>query len=569
QCDSNPKLHTRFLTIIEQFRAVIDLTNLKHVAAVEGTGAIAYERGVSAGEGGYAAARDIVISQTQSPLQKDEFSLVSQPQLKFLEAAIEDYSEWSQRQLSTRWSSNTSPYKGLFSYQTMDKDNFFGREKEVVQLMEYIQDSGKQSKVTVLYGASGVGKTSLIQAGIIPRLVNAIPLYALPTLGSSCQGPDDTIRKRILDAFSRTNILRSDLSHLSLHQFLSLVSHYLNGKTLIICLDQFEKFFISTPHEAQQKFISSLAQCYDDQILPVKFVLSLRKEYFSDLDIFRQAVPTIFYNYMKLEPLDFDQAAWAIEEPLKKRGIEYDSKLVQEILNDLSKYDFGESKIEPPQLQIVCRHLFEAGLGTKLTIGDYYRLGRATGILSAHLSLIMNRFGPDRQILIYKILAALITEDNDSISLTQHQLEAEINEGKLDVLLAELIDERLLRHIETTDGVRYELAHQYLVKDIKKTISEEEWRLKEVKDLLKRELINWHNNPESVIPADRLQIIEQWCANGRLVVNEEAATLIELSRLKVDTLNRERMNLIQSIRMDALEHLVVGIDCEMSSPVAA
>ena len=568
QLDINNDLGSHLIALIEQFEQAISTQKpdgRTQTVTVNGSGSVAVDGAVAAGAHGFAAGGNIIFQQFQSPDRTNPTESIQrqwQAEGDYLQAAMKAYIGEMHKQLQTFGDIPESPYKGLFYYEFADEQIFFGREKEKSQLLDCIRGTGKTHWLTVVHGGSGSGKTSLIKAGVIPNLIREgfVTIYALPGWGMPYHGPDTSIRKRIIDAHYVS--APPGLSELTLHRFLKLASQGLNRKSIVIFIDQFEDFFIHLNSDERKLFIQELAKCYDDETLSVKFVLSLRKEYFSDLYELQDYLPTIFYNQLKIEPLNPEQAALAIKSPVARLGITYDPALVEALLIDL-----GQGSVEPPQLQIVCNSLYEARHSNNITLNDYIQMGMANGILVAHLARFMAGLGR-RRAMIEEILVELISHEGTKLTLSHEELEVRIGSTTLGQELALLVQARLLRQDEYDGITHYELAHEYLIKEIREWISDEKIRNKEVQALIDRELSNWRIFG-TVINKDRLQIIEKWLQGNRLQLSNDAQDLIEKSREKQLLDEQEQLNLIHSANVTSLDQLVLGIDHEINSPIAS
>jgi signal transduction histidine kinase len=243
-------------------------------------------------------------------------------------------------------------------------------------------------------------------------------------------------------------------------------------------------------------------------------------------------------------------------------GVSYEPALLEALVDDLDR-----GGIEPPQLQVVCNRLFEERRGDTILLSDYERLGRAGGILAAHLALFMERLGRKRP-TAEKVLTELINAEGTKRTLGQEELEAQIDAEALDDVLERLVDARLLRRDEYAGVFQYELAHECLIKDIHEWISDEQMRIKEVRELLDREVSNWRIFGTLISP-DRLKIIEKRCGvDEQLHLTQEARELIERSRKEQVLAEQEQLHIIHAAKMASLDQLVLGIGHEISSPIA-
>ena len=245
------------------------------------------------------------------------------------------------------------PYKGLLPFSKEDQEFFAGRGKEIDRVISSLY----ATSLTILYGESGVGKTSLIVAGVIPELEkNEHRVAAI--LFREWQPPDFqlNLRKKILKSLLETiNRLRSqsDSSSIPLEfdafveafrQGLNLktpVREGLNLKTtddlyalplddfikeccaafygrLFFVFDQFEEYIYYQPLKNKgDHFDAELARAINDRNVPAGFLISLREDGLGKLDRLRGRIPDLLGNLIKLEHLDKAGAKEAIEEPLR------------------------------------------------------------------------------------------------------------------------------------------------------------------------------------------------------------------------------------------------------------
>ncbi len=494
--------------------------------------------------GGDVVGRDKIIQNIQNIDQRartaaEEAELARSFEAQRLAQGVSAFA----RRLQARAGESTDadkggPYKGLLDYRLSDAEIFFGRDHAIRELLEHLQ----RSPLTVLHAESGAGKTSLLQAGISPHLIAAghLPAYLRPYNVA----PALALKRAFLPNLSDT----PNLAQAPLRDFLTRVGDVLGtGTTLYIFLDQFEEFFTQLEEPARPEFVRELAECLDDESLNVRWVLALRSEYFANLASFRPRIRNPFENDYRLNRLTRDEARAAVAEPAAQRGISFEAGLIDTILNDL-----GKDEVAPPQVQLVCSTLYEAlpSEAQVITRELYAVQGGAAGILRGHLGRVLKRDLPAGQRSIaQRLLEELITSDIHRVMRTQTELVDSltargVQTETLDAVLAQLVDSRLLRVEETEGEPAYELAHDYLLDEIK--LDPAVQARKAAQELMEQEL-RAYRRYGALLPVDRLKVVERYRAE--LHLTSEAEELISKSRKAVQ---RER-----SKRRSAL--LLVGL----------
>jgi hypothetical protein len=191
-----------------------------------------------------------------------------------------------------------SPYLGLRPFQESEQDKFFGRLQEI----HILTDKILAHRLTLLVAASGVGKSSLLQAGVMPAL-RASGMADLIYHNDWAVNPAEALKKSIVAHFiaqQRVNAdYRADFS-LPLVEFLQI--HALLGSgTMVILLDQFEEFFYYQKFSQQRdEFIRQLATSIHDTDTPTAFVFSMREDFAMEMEAFKPWFAGIFNNIYRI-----------------------------------------------------------------------------------------------------------------------------------------------------------------------------------------------------------------------------------------------------------------------------
>ncbi len=238
-----------------------------------------------------------------------------------------------------------NPWKGLASYTYQDADHFYGRDKELDEIASII----KQNAFTTLYGVSGAGKTSIINAGLFPILdkLSYLPIYIRLDHNQGHIGYDSQIIDAVntalnaIDAELEESIgskeIHSELDELWLyfhsHQFWTKDNHKI---TPIIFIDQFEEIFTkndnpddiwsffnvidslqySTPTERLLQIIENndqYVQFHEEQNF--RMVFTMREDFLARLEDYSYNIPALRKNRIGLKPLNGNQALEVILKP--------------------------------------------------------------------------------------------------------------------------------------------------------------------------------------------------------------------------------------------------------------
>jgi len=390
------------------------------------------------------------------------------------------------------------PYKFLDYFEAADQAIFFGRDEEAGILQNQIM----AHKLTILFGQSGVGKTSLINAGIIPRLEEEgyTSLY-LRVLREPAASIASSLSQ---DATSPISNLQSPTPDLC-----SFLEETLPSELrLVIFLDQFEEFFVRLGKEARVAFAEELAACLESD-LDLRFVLSLRDDYLARLHSLSARLPNdILLNRFCLENLSVEKAHLAITQPAQAFKLGYEDELLEMLLDDLEQ----EESVKPPQLQIVCHKLYQnlvdsgkwvegSGRSGRFTLESYKELGGAEGILSSYLNDALAELPDDAaRERAWGVLRSMIAVGETRVTLTTQEMTRQkiayklgLSEDEVDMSTSHLRDRQLIRWLPVGPGEEgaFELAHEYMLGKVWEWVCEEDAVVNRASDLLRRELSNY------------------------------------------------------------------------------
>lgn len=374
-----------------------------------------------------------------------------------------------------------APYKRLDYYRENDRSLFFGRDQEIERLAALIH----AHRLVLFYGASGTGKTSLLQAGVIPRLKYSEPGYAVIVVRVL-----DDVRMAIRGAVARQLDTLASRPDEALLETLAGVTETL-GPTVLV-LDQFEEFFVHVDLETRQQLIGELAALYQAQDVPVKIVFSLREDSLARMGELEQRIVEIFRIRFQLQPLTTEQARQTIVRPVEAMGRRYEPALVDRLLDDLT-----DEGVMPPQLQLVCSTLYDrlAPDESQISLPRYEELGGAAGILNEYLVGELARLAGPERALARSIFKELVDVNGHKRVCTKEDLSRALGAGpaQLEPMLETLVHSHLIRplDLEQQGETGYELAHEYLAGEIVQWFDPLESERKQAYELLRQDADRW------------------------------------------------------------------------------
>ena len=389
----------------------------------------------------------------------------------------------------------SSPYQGLIPYTENDAEFFFGREKDTRLIIANLF----ACQLTLLYGVSGVGKSSVLRAGVVNQLRprNDILIVAFNTWQGE---PLRDLKTKIATvALAAEPLAIPPSTDLALAEYLEEWSVKLNRR-LMILLDQFEEYFLY--HPRGDSFSTEWPATFQSAA-PLSFLISIREDGYAKLDFFEGRIPGLYDNNLRIEHLDDKAARSAIESPLVKfndlyreqgQDVGIEPELVDEILKQVEEgrvvlgFAAGQGvvkrvntdrverrPIETPYLQLVLTRMWneETRLGSnKLRLATFNKLGGAQKIIQSHLGEVMRAFSRRQRILASRCFKHLVTPSGTKIAMTPSDLAdyAHLRRKsvqKIAKILKQLAspDIRLLRSIDAAEEngeMKYEIFHDAL-----------------------------------------------------------------------------------------------------------
>jgi hypothetical protein len=398
-----------------------------------------------------AAGRGARVIYHQALSRVDEARAQARYEQEYLAAAVARRAAALESQAAAPTAESGRLYKYLLPYDLPDAGRFFGRAALLRELLDNLTCPGSRCRLAVLVGEAGLGKTSLVQAGLMPALVGA---QHLPVLVRMTGSPlVESVKRSLLDDLNQTPGLAAASLNTIVRQAANLLPP---GKRLFVLIDQFEAF-MNHPMEARLSFINQLADCLSDPQSGTHWLLSLRSSHQAGLSAFQPAIPQPFANMVVLPGLSSEAARSAILEPARLRGLKMDPDLIETMLSDL-----GQDEIDPTRLQLVCHALVEhlPPGQDRLTLEAYRQTGGAAQITSRYLEeTLTQRIALELRPAAWQLLAAISHRRSGAAALRELQADLTVYPELRNISAAQVLNQLENLRLVRQSGERYHLTN--------------------------------------------------------------------------------------------------------------
>lgn len=241
-----------------------------------------------------------------------------------------------------------SPFKFLDAYEKDDKDRFFGRTREIARLYNALH----ASNIVMLYGASGTGKTSLINCGLANKFYDTDWLPIFIRRGDGIMG---SIYRELEKVASKDSL--KGIDELSEQIQTLYKEHY---RPIYLIFDQFEELHVLGTQKEQKTFNKAIAKLLKAG-LPCKILISIREEYIAYLSEMEKMVPSLFDNRIRIERMNDVNLYRVVSGTAKEAKIKIATprKTVPTIIKNIRIPGFG---VELAHLQIYMDKLYKKDL---------------------------------------------------------------------------------------------------------------------------------------------------------------------------------------------------------------
>ena len=443
-----------------------------------------------------------------------------------------------------------NPYVGPASFGVGDP--LYGRDQERGDLVDLLV----AERIVLLYSPSGAGKTSLIEAALVPALQDdgfeVLPVIRVTHPLDPRPGAPMPRNRYVMSALlsleeglppERQRPV-AELATLTLREYLEAHADR-DGRpgNEVLVFDQFEEVLTADPTDepAKHAFFKELGQTLRDRGHWALF--SMREDFLAALDPYLVHVPTRLRTRFRLDLLTVDQALEAMRRPVERAGVDFTEEAARQLVDDLRTVRVQRpdgvtealgSYVEPVQLQVACHQLWSMlpPDATRITRADVEALGRVdqalAGYYAERVRKAAERTGVPERTIREWVEERLITPQG----LRSQVLEGpERSEEAGRRLLGELLDAHLVRAETRRQATWYELAHDRLIEPVRRDNAA--WRAQHLSSF-ERAAALWEEEGRP----DRLLLLGADLTAAEQDVAVQAGELTDLQRVFLDASRR-------------------------------
>jgi transcriptional regulator with XRE-family HTH domain len=361
-----------------------------------------------------------------------------------------------------------SPYRGLSAFREEDAPFFFGREEFTNRLRAMVE----QRSLVVVLGSSGSGKSSAVQAGLVPQLrqeghwpiasfrPGIRPLHALAAALLTLLEPQQSETERLIEA-SRLEeaLLRGELGLAEIAE--RILQKEPQARRLLLVVDQFEELYTLCPDPGvQQSFLDLLLMGVQEKRLEptLTLVLTLRADFLGEALAYRPFSDALQDATLNLGPMTREELAQAIVAPAAQLGVAFEPGLLERILNDV-----GAESGNLPLLEFSLTQLWDRQQKRELSHQGYDGTGGVAGALAGHAELVYSQLDAEGKERARAVFLQLVRPGEGRADTRRLVTYAELGERNWQ-LVQRLADARLVVTDRTPDGQEVaELVHEALI----------------------------------------------------------------------------------------------------------
>jgi len=358
-----------------------------------------------------------------------------------------------------------NPYRGLLHFREKDAPFFFGREPFGERLSAEVE----RHPLTAVVGPSGSGKSSVVFAGLLPRL-RPRPGWAIATMRPG-RAPFEELAGALLPLLepemSETDRLREvpklavalRSGEIPLDRLVRRVLEKQGCERLLVVVDQFEELYtLCDDKEIQQAFVDRWLESLAAEKTPLRLVLTLRADFLGQALAYRPFADRLDGRTLLLGPMSREELEAAVIRPAEKQGVAFEEGLVTRILDEV-----GDEPGSLPLLEFALTQLWERQERARLTHHAYDEIGGVTGALARYAERVYDGLHETERERAREVLIQLVQPGEGTEDTRRKASRGELGEARWP-LVRKLADARLVvTDRDATGRETAEVAHEALI----------------------------------------------------------------------------------------------------------
>lgn len=319
-----------------------------------------------------------------------------------------------------------NPYRGLRAFSERDAGAFYGRERTVERLVNRLGDTGPRGGFVALVGPSGSGKSSVVQAGLVPAMRDgAIAgserwFVVSMTPGSHpFEALDDALRSV---AVRPPGNLLEQLTTGGLAGAVRSLTADPSAQTVIV-VDQFEELFSQGSAPDAEAFMRALAEVVNDRASGIKIVITLRADFYDHPLRHETFGELLRVGTEVITPMNAQELERAITAPAAELGVSFESGLVALITADMVRQSTAL-----PLLQYALTELFDRRSGRVITAEAYEEVGGISAALARRADALYEGLDDDQRAALRHVFLRLVTLEEGSADTRRRALISELTD---------------------------------------------------------------------------------------------------------------------------------------------
>jgi WD40 repeat protein/DNA-binding SARP family transcriptional activator len=441
-----------------------------------------------------------------------------------------------------------NPYKGLQAFDETDAADFYGRAALVDELVRSVGDR----RLVAVVGPSGIGKSSVVRAGLVPALrggaLPGAPPWLITDMFPGAYPYEELAAALLRVAVERPDDLVEELARDELGICRTAKRILPPRSELLLVVDQFEELFTQTAdEETRRRFLAGLTALADDPHSPARVLVTLRADFLDHPLREPEFGEVLRAGMVAVAAPSEDELAEAIERPAQRVGVRFERGLVSQIVADVR-----DQPGALPLLQYALTELFANRSGDVLTLERYVATGGVVGALGRRAEDLHAHLQPSARAACRQVFLRLVSADPEAHNTRRRVRRSDLRQldlepAALDEVLGRYGEHRLLTFDREplTRTPTVEVAHEAILSRwdrLSGWIAERHEHL-----LLQRRLVEvvaeWEDagrNPEYLPREGRLAQFEAWAGGTDLALTADERAFLAEARAAADDLARRR-----------------------------